>query len=206
MGSANGGEWQPKKEEDKRFVGRPGEIKRTYHKGHKFETKIGKNGKADSERHNTDHGYPSKHTNPHDHDIDWSGGKPHFGKQTNYPDGAPEFKSFFRSINMEDNVMIFDDSDYSFTSISDFKWCMECGGEVQFEWKGKEFCAFGKLCKTDDSPVQILVAPNCVTEEKMPGVYEELWCDTPDEALEYVIDGDRLRDIITKVNVFERTI
>ena len=29
MGSAFGGEWQPKKEADKRFLGKPGEIKTT---------------------------------------------------------------------------------------------------------------------------------------------------------------------------------
>ena len=34
----------------------------------------------------------------------------------------------------------------------------------------------------------------------------EKWCDTADEVLEYVIDGDRLRDIITEVEVTDRTI
>ena len=34
----------------------------------------------------------------------------------------------------------------------------------------------------------------------------EKWCDNADEVLEYTIDGDRLRDIITKVDVTDRTI
>ena len=204
MGSVNGGEWQPKKEEDKRFLGKPGEIKTTYHKGYKFETRIGKDGKADYERHNTDHGKPHQHTNPHDHPIDWSDGFPHPGSPINYPDGAPEFKLFSRSSIMEKNTTIFENCDDNFKTIAEFKWCMANGGELQFEWKGKEFCAFGALRKTEDSHIQMFIGPNCVTEEKFPGVYEELWCDTPDELLEYVIDGEKLRDIITQVNVFDR--
>ena len=44
MGSAYGGEWQPKKEEDKRFLGEPGEIKETISKRGNYvrHTKIGK--------------------------------------------------------------------------------------------------------------------------------------------------------------------
>lgn len=34
----------------------------------------------------------------------------------------------------------------------------------------------------------------------------EKWCDTADEVLEYIIGGDRLRDVITQVKVWERTI
>ena len=31
-------------------------------------------------------------------------------------------------------------------------------------------------------------------------------CETADDALEYIVGGDRLRDVITKVNVVSRTI
>lgn len=34
----------------------------------------------------------------------------------------------------------------------------------------------------------------------------EKWCDNADEILEYIIDGERLRDIITKVDVTGRTL
>ena len=56
-GSAYGGKWKPSKPEDERFLGKPGEIK---HEGEK-ETHIGDDGKADRERHNTDHNRPDKH-------------------------------------------------------------------------------------------------------------------------------------------------
>lgn len=210
MGSVNGGEWQPKKEEDKRFLGEPGEIKTTEIKTGKgpyqVETKIGKNGKAESERHLTDNSKPHQHTNPHDHKIDWSGGKPQFGDKINYPNGAPEFKNLKGVLLMSHNV----DEEYfeqlKFKTISDFKWCMECGGEVQFEWKGKEFCAFGRIRKTEISPIQILIGPNSFTEEKYPGLYKDMWCDSIDDALEYNVEGDTLRNVITEVKIIERTV
>ena len=31
-------------------------------------------------------------------------------------------------------------------------------------------------------------------------------CETADDALDYIVGGDRLRDVITKVNVVARTI
>jgi hypothetical protein len=34
----------------------------------------------------------------------------------------------------------------------------------------------------------------------------EKWCDSADEILEYMVGGDRLRDVITQVKVWERTI
>ncbi|MEE1060481.1 MAG: hypothetical protein UH080_01490 [Ruminococcus sp.] len=35
---------------------------------------------------------------------------------------------------------------------------------------------------------------------------DEMWGDTADEILEYIVSGDRLRDVITKVEVIVRTI
>ena len=34
----------------------------------------------------------------------------------------------------------------------------------------------------------------------------EKWCDTADDALEYIVGSDRLRDVITQVTVLDRTI
>ena len=56
-GSAYGGKWRPNpnKPYDSRFVGTPGEIKRTIMgDGSVYETKIGPDGRAIMERHNTD--------------------------------------------------------------------------------------------------------------------------------------------------------
>lgn len=61
-----------------RFDGNPGDINIT--NGGKFETHIGNDGKADAERHHTNHGNPKHHENPHDHKIDWINGKPKFTK------------------------------------------------------------------------------------------------------------------------------
>jgi len=206
MGSAYGGEWKPAKAEDERFLGKPGEIKKTQapgkRGGYRRETKIGPDGKAIRERHHTDHLQPGKHSSPHDHEIDWSQGFPRLGDAINYPDGAPEFKGFGGDVKMAAWVGTNSLEDNRFKSISDFKWCLYCGGEVQFEWKDKIFAIFPKQRKTPDSPIQI-----CITQVLVDNMEEtEMWCDTADEVLEYRIDGDRLRDIITDVTVWDRTI
>jgi len=141
MGSANGGKWRPSpnKPQDQRFLGKPGEIK-TYTKenGEVFLPKIGEDGRGTIERHCTDHNQPWAHTNPHDHIIHWSKGFPNLIKQAiNYPDGAPEFKSYKEIKNM--GTVIHQKGFDVFESISDFKWCIKCGGEVDFEWKGKRY-------------------------------------------------------------------
>ncbi|WP_052446572.1 DUF4417 domain-containing protein [Candidatus Soleaferrea massiliensis] len=202
-GSAFGGRWRPSKPDDERLLGQPGEIIVSYKKdGTKIETKIGDDGRATKERHHTDKPNPKYHTNPHDHTIDWTDGFPKFSHQINYPDGAPEFKAYggiqkmgtlFERNSMEDN---------RFQSIGDFKWCVDCGGEVVFIWKDKTYGITPKLKKSPDSPTQMLISQ--IEVENMEQT--EKWCDTADELLEYTVDGDRLRDIITKVHVLDRTI
>ncbi len=102
-----------------------------------------------------------------------------------------------------------------FESIDDFKWCMKYGGEVQFDWKGKRYGVFSKLQKTPDSEIQLFIGEsyyeidgkcyNCLSHTPYD-FSNEFWADTVDEILEYKVDGDRLRDIITKVKVTDRTI
>jgi len=71
-------------DKNNRLKGKPGDISKDGYR----ETKIGDDGKASKERHHTDHGYPKKHTNPHDHDITWTDeGHPQFGPPQNYWDG-----------------------------------------------------------------------------------------------------------------------
>jgi len=77
------------KGKDSRLKGNPGDI----NEEGTSKTKIGSDGRAVKERHYSDHGNPSKHTNPHDHDITWdANGNPNFGSPINYPNGAPVFK------------------------------------------------------------------------------------------------------------------
>lgn len=206
MGSAYGGKWKPAEPEDERFIGEPGEVKQTQsggkRGGYRRETKIGSDGRAIWERHHTDHGYPSKHSAPHDHEIDWSKGFPDPGEPINYWGDSPTLLHYRRQKDMSKMIGQNSPEESRFKTISDFKWCVTHGGEVQFEWKGKSFAIFPKLQKTPNSSVQLLIVQIYVDNQKET----EKWCDTADEVLEYVIDGDRLRDIITQVEVIDRTI
>lgn len=194
-GSAFGGEWRPAKDDDKRFLGTPGEINLTTDRnGNKRETKIGDDGKANRERHDTDHGRSDKHSNPHDHIIIWDERGPHLGSPINYPDGAPEFKKY-GGLFMEGSIIPCSSFEENrFKSISDFKWCIERGGEVEFMWKG---ISYGAIRYGTNNMITLYEAYKPETEE----VYE-----TADNALEYIVAGDRLRDVITQVTVFNRTI
>lgn len=206
MGSAFGGEWRPHKPNDERFLGEPGEVKSSRSSGKRGgyprETKIGEDGRATRERHYTDHDSPSKHSDPHDHDIDWSSGIPKPSPPINYPDGAPEFKQYRGGKNMSQVIGCNTPEDNRFKTISDFKWCVNCGGEVAFEWKGKEFGIWPKLKRTPDSPIQM-----CISQVRIENMEQtEMWCDNADDVLEYIIDGDRLRDIISQIEVTDRTV
>lgn len=85
-----------------------------------------------------------------------------------------------------------------FKTISEFKWSLLRGGEIQFLWQGKEYGAVPH----GDSFIAYR------SYDKATGVFDESaekWYDTPDEVLEYVIGGVRLREIITQVEVVART-
>lgn len=207
MGSAYGGEWQPAKEDDERFLGAPGEVNksRTGGKrgGYDRETKIGEDGKASRERHHTDHDNPTKHSDPHDHDIDWSNGFPKLGPQINYFDGnIPTFKRSKVMKFMPKIIGINSPEENRFKTISDFKWCVNGGGEIEFEYNERVFGIFPLQKRNPETDYQILICEKFVDNQEET----EKWCDTADEVLEYMIDGVRLRDIITEVIVWDRTI
>lgn len=81
-----------------------------------------------------------------------------------------------------------------FTSISDFKWCIDCGGEVEFEWKGIHY---GVIRYGTNGKITIYEAYKPETEKV---------CETADDALDYIVGSDRLRDVITQVTVYSRTV
>lgn len=81
-----------------------------------------------------------------------------------------------------------------FVSISDFKECMHWGGEVEFIWKGTRY---GAVRYGQGNKISVYVANRQETER----LY-----DTADEALEYMVGEDRLRDVIPKVEVRFRSI
>ena len=93
--------------------------------------------------------------------------------------------------------------DNRFKSISDFKWCMKQGGEVQFDWKGISYCCFGCICQSPKAEPRMVISQAGSVEINRR---TEKWCDTADELLEYMVGEDRLRDVITQVTVWDRTI
>lgn len=196
MGSAFGGEWKPKNEDDNQLVGTPGETKTLGYK----ETKIGEDGKAYYQQHNTSHNNPNLHSNPHGHNINWGpNGNPIFGPPIN---NFPE-KSFIYYKNEVLNMEWTFEYLYSiatkekleqnrFKTISDFKWCMKSGGEVGFAYNGNLF----GISHSDDKIVVYKA-----DQENATAYY-----DTADGALAYLIGDVRLHDIITEIEVFDRTI
>lgn len=205
-GSAHGGPWQPAKPGDERFLGEPGQTISSHapgkHGGYDRDTSIGDDGRATAERHYTDHGRPDVHTDPHDHMIDWSNGHPEPGPAINYPGEAPEFKRFGGQGYMHKIIGMNSFEDNRFKTISDFKWCVNHGGEVEFEWKGLSYGIWPKVRKTPDAPLQMLISQIYIDNQAST----EKWCDTADELLEYMVGDDRLRDVITQVTVWDRTI
>lgn len=199
-GSAYGGEWQPKKEADKRFLGEPGEIKSyTTGRGDKYKTIIGNDGRAAYDRHYTDHNQPHAHTNPHDHRIDWSNGYPDPQSPINYPDASavPELQDLltiktwsYKGITGMPEFLKFD----TFESISEFKFCMNCsGGEVEFRWHGKDYAC-----------THVQDGSMCISEANKQET--ALFSSNIEEILDYLIDGQKLREIIKDVEVLFRSI
>ena len=95
-----------------------------------------------------------------------------------------------------------------FQTISEFQWCVNNGGEVEFEWKGN---VYGIVHPNDriligigyyerDGKYYNLNTDKEHTEE------DELWGDTADDILEFDVGGDKLRDVITQVKVWSRSI
>ena len=197
-GSAYGGKWRPNpnKPQDQRFLGKPGEIKTTYKHGYRVDTKIGEDGRAVRERHYTDHKQSWAHTNPHDHPIHWDNpaGYPDPQPPINYPDGAPEFKKYGELSFMKNTIIPENTPEQNrFKTISDFQTCMRWHGEVEFSWNGNIYCITHRIL----GKISISMAYQKETEKL---------CDTSDEVLEYMVGSDRLRDVITRVTVLDRTI
>lgn len=197
MGSAFGGEWQPNpnKPEDERFLGEPGEIKETWiytSKGkYLVKTKIGKDGRAITERHYSDHGRPDKHTNPHDHQIDWSQNFPNPSPPINYYDNVPEIKNY-GEIHMKNQTI---HGFTKFESISDFKFSLIHGREIEFRWNGVDYGVFHE--GVGDKSFLL-----CESYKKDTDAYFH----SADELLDFVIQGKKLREIITNIEVLWRNL
>lgn len=102
---------------------------------------------------------------------------------------------------MNDNIDRAPDR-LNFKTISEFKFCVYCNSEIEFEFNNKLYGIFPGMQKAPQSDYQILFHQKLI--ENYESTYA--WFDTVDELLEHEIDGCRLRDIITKVEVTDRTL
>ena len=82
---------------------------------------------------------------------------------------------------------------YRFKTIGELTDVLSRGAEIEFEWKGVDY----SLTPVDGHCFSIAVALQQETEK----LY-----DTADGVLEYMLGGDKLRDVVTKVNVIGRTL
>ena len=110
--------------------------------------------------------------------------------------GAPEFKQLKGSdtMNSQDFIVLhYDDEAMRFKTISEFKFSLSHGAEIVIEWENVIYGIFWDYASKryfigHDSPET------------------NVYYDTPDELLEYRVGNDRLRDVITKVIVIDRTL
>ena len=79
-----------------------------------------------------------------------------------------------------------------FVSISEFKWCVDKGGEIDFIWDGKEY----GISHSRGRIIAYLWGQPDTTQ----------YFATADDVLNYMVGSDRLRDVITQVTVLDRTI
>lgn len=186
--------WYPKNEDAKRFLGKPGEMKETIDKnGERRLTKIGKDGKAVKERHFSNHKRPDKHTNPHDHEINWSNGYPNPQSPTNYPNGnIPEFKSLKGVYMYTKNEHILEYPNYN--DIDDFKESLIYGKEIEIRWKGIDFT----IEYEQDRIFSICEAYKPETEKSFKSI---------DKLLELKLNtGDVLKDVVLQAEIMWRNI
>lgn len=122
----------------------------------------------------------------------WQSGIQIPGPPSHYTNGAPESKNFQGMSVLSKIVQLNSLEENRFKTISEFKWCINDGGEVEFEYRGKHF----SIIHPEEG---ILIGEIYKPETRKI-------CANSDEILEYSIDGVRLRDVITQVKVLARTI
>lgn len=118
-------------------------------------------------------------------------GKPIFQSQINYSDSIPEFKS--KGVSVMNNYSNHPDYN-SFESLSDFKWCVHDGSEIEFVWKDKIY----SITRCDNGKISIAQSYRQETE----GIFNSV-----DDLLLYELEtGELLKDIILKATITDRTL
>ena len=196
-GSAYGGKWRPNpnKPQDWALLGPSNSVQRmflfTKSGGYWIVVKYNESGYASIVRHETVHTPNGQHSNPHDHYIAWVGDDyhPEFVETVNYFDGnVPEMKKYVKEASI---MEIDNDQEVNrFHTVFEFKQCMYHGGEAVIAWNGEEYGLWGESGK---------VRITCTGKPDLDASYE-----SAEEALEYMVGSDRLRDVISKVIVLDR--
>ena len=96
-----------------------------------------------------------------------------------------------------------------FKTISEFRWCMKFHGEVEFEWKGKSYSIThpeGRINIGEGYYEKDGKYYNVASHTEYILGNGDLWGDTADDILEFNVGGDKLRDVITQVKVWSRSI
>lgn len=93
---------------------------------------------------------------------------------------------------MDTSIVPYDPEAYRFKTISEFKDSMRYGAEVVIEWQEQEYGIW-----SENGIIR-------VTRSSTPN--KSRIFDTADDALDYMLGPDRLRDVITQVTVLDRTI
>ena len=132
---------------------------------------------------------PHKHSNPHDHDVDWSNNFPDFGPPINYDDAASEFKRYGVLTMSRKGYIEFS----KYVSIEDFRNSLLYGKEIVFSYNNKEYGVFceGKSLFTFNE------ANKPETEIEFSNIDELLGTD---------VQGKSLCEIITEVEVLHRNV
>lgn len=127
--------------------------------------------------------------------------KPHI----NYTNGAPEFKQW----NVEGLIkMATEYYDDSFQTISEFEDCVIRGGEIEFEWKGKAYGVIypeGKIYIGEGYYEKDGKAYNALNHELCPEP-KGTWYDEVEDLLNHEVDGEKLRNIVTQLQIMNRTL
>lgn len=83
-----------------------------------------------------------------------------------------------------------------FESINDFKQSLMWGKEIEFEWKGKSYVAFRF---EGDGDREYLIGEAYKAET-------DVYFSSIEDVLNFKIDGQKLREFVTEVDVLDRFI
>lgn len=136
-----------------------------------------------------------KHSNPHDHNIDWNDGHPNFSSPINYAkDNIPEFKSkkILKMYTKNNQILKYQ----KYNSVNEFKESLIHGREIVIKWNNVEYSI--EYENNTMSDFSICEANRPETEVHFKSV---------DELLNSKLNSDiYLKDIITKAEINWRNI